>query len=655
MDNGNNFESIRHKIADRLLLAGLIVSVPAAIASGYRITTMGVKTLFIIDILIAFVLTLAYFTRNLTNYRIRMAILLGYVFMLGWVSLNTFGLFGFGLFIMFFTIIITTTFFGLRYGLLLLGLSTLIMVLLSFSIYFQWIHFQWDFNQLSHSPYQWFSRAIFFISFATMAVVTLGMVHKYFERANRELAISEDRFNLALDSVNEVIWEIDMEKKETFVSKKFFEILHFAPSEMAIDFNYWRKLIHEEDISTVNKKIGDHIEGRTPNIQVEYRIKNKWGSWQWILTKGKIISWSPTGKPIRVVGTHTDIGPRKEMERILRESEQRYRMLFMSASDTILLVENDVVIDCNESTFELLGMTREQLIGIHLWNLCPIIQPNGLDTRSGLKRLFDEVKQGESTKNIEWEFERLDGKSIDIMLSINLIMDNDRALYQIILHDVSERKQFEQAKLNAVVETEERERLKLAGDLHDDVGPLLSSLNMYLSLLGRPQTENRVEIIDNMQSILRDTISSVREISTNLSPHALIRYGLAAAINGFLEPSRKLIEINFEENIGEKRFHNVIEITCYRIVKEMLNNTLKYAQANSVNISINSTGNMLFLSYNDNGVGFNFEETVAKQKTGIGLLNILNRLSTMKAIYTIDSKPNQGFHFDMKLRLPECV
>jgi signal transduction histidine kinase len=205
------------------------------------------------------------------------------------------------------------------------------------------------------------------------------------------------------------------------------------------------------------------------------------------------------------------------------------------------------------------------------------------------------------------------------------------------------------------VETEERERLKLAGDLHDDVGPLLSSLNMYLSLLGRPQTENRVEIIDNMQSILRDTIGSVREISTNLSPHALIRYGLAAAINGFLEPSRKLIEINFEENIGEKRFHNVIEITCYRIVKEMLNNTLKYAQANSVNISINSTGNMLFLSYNDNGVGFNFEETVAKQKTGIGLLNILNRLSTMKAIYTIDSKPNQGFHFDMKLRLPECV
>jgi PAS domain S-box-containing protein len=653
--DSNNFESIRHKIADRLLLAGLIVSIPAAIASGYRITTMGVKTLFIVDILIAFILTLAYLTRFRTNFRIRMALLLGYVFMLGWVSLNTFGLFGFGLFIMFFTIIITTTFFGLRYGLLLLGLSTLIILFLSFSIYFQWIHFQWDFNALSHSPYHWFSRGIFFLSFASMAVVTLGMVHKYFEQANRELAISEERFILALDSVNEVIWELDLVKNSTFVSKKFFEILHFAPSEMAIDLNSWIKLVHEDDLPTVNKKIKDHIEGQTQNIQVEYRIRNKWGSWQWILTKGKIVSRSPTGRPERIVGTHTDIGPRKEMERILRESEQRYRMLFMSATDTILLVENDVVIDCNESTFELLGMTREQLIGMHLWNLCPSVQPNGIDTRIGLKQLLDGVTQGESTKDIEWEFERLDGKTIDIMLSINLIMDNDRALYQIILHDVSERKQFEQAKLHAVVETEERERLKLAGDLHDDVGPLLSSLNMYLSLLSRPQTENRIEIIENMQVILRDTIGSVREISTNLSPHTLLRYGLAAAINGFLEPSRKLIEINFDENVGEKRFHKVVEITCYRIVKEMLNNTLKYAQAKNVSIKLHCTETLLLLSYTDNGTGFNFEETMAMHKTGIGLLNILNRLNTLKAIYTIDSKPNEGFHFDMKLRLPECV
>jgi len=104
------FEDIKGKIADKLLLVAFIVSIPAGLVSGIRIFTMGFKILFVIDILMAFILATAYFTRTKSNYSGRITFLIAYVFLMGVVALNTWGLFGFGLFIMFFAIIITTVF-----------------------------------------------------------------------------------------------------------------------------------------------------------------------------------------------------------------------------------------------------------------------------------------------------------------------------------------------------------------------------------------------------------------------------------------------------------------------------------------------------------------------------------------------------------------
>ncbi len=650
MKSQNTFDSIRHAISDKLLLVGLIVSIPAAIASGYRITTMGVKALFLFDILIFFILLAAYITRKKTNYRVRMAFLLGYVFVLGWIALNTWGLWGFGLFIMFFAIITTTTLFGMRYGLALMGLSVFIVVLISLSVHNQWLKFHWDFNTLSHSTFHWLSRAVFFSAFTSMAVVTLGLVHKNFERINKELSASEERYNLALDSVNEAIWELDLNNKSVFVSKKFFEILRFAPEDFAASFCNWKKLIHDEDKDFVETSISEHMEGRSPSISIEYRARNKMGGWQWILTKGKIVARDENGKPTRVLGTHTDITPRKEMEKILRESEQQYRMLFMSANDTILLVENAVIIDANESAFNLLGITRENLIGKPIWNLCPKSQSDGTKSEEGLANLLKDISTDNAIRT-EWEFERLDGRIVDTVISINRIIDADRPIHQVILHDISERRRFEQDKLNAIVEAEERERLKLAGDLHDDVGPLLSSLNMFLSLLHRPQTENREEILNNMEGILKETIRSVREISNNISPHILTKYGLLSAVNAFVESNKNLLEIDFKENIGEIQLPKVVETNCYRIIKELLNNTLKYAQAKKVEITLTFSEKMLYLGYRDDGVGFDLDSILTEGRTGIGLLNILDRVKSLKATYSIYSKAGEGFSLDMRFRI----
>lgn len=91
MDQSNSFETVRYKIVDVMLLVGMIASIPAAIASGCRIITMGVRTLFIIDIIFAIILILSYLTRSRTNYKRRIDLLLIYAFFIGWISLNTWG------------------------------------------------------------------------------------------------------------------------------------------------------------------------------------------------------------------------------------------------------------------------------------------------------------------------------------------------------------------------------------------------------------------------------------------------------------------------------------------------------------------------------------------------------------------------------------
>jgi hypothetical protein len=215
-----NFEHIRQRISDKLLLVATIVSIPAAIFSGYRIFLMGPKLLFFADVSIALILLVTYLARHKINYRFRLVPLIIYIFLIGIIGLGTFGLFGMSTLILFFIIIIVTTLFGMQYGLIALGFSAFTFLSFILGIHFRWISFGFNFNELMYSTYQWISRGIFLLCFSAMAVIALGMVYTNFGKLYETLAFSEARLALALESVDEVVWELDIQKNSTFVSSK---------------------------------------------------------------------------------------------------------------------------------------------------------------------------------------------------------------------------------------------------------------------------------------------------------------------------------------------------------------------------------------------------------------------------------------------------
>jgi signal transduction histidine kinase len=265
---------------------------------------------------------------------------------------------------------------------------------------------------------------------------------------------------------------------------------------------------------------------------------------------------------------------------------------------------------------------------------------------------LDGCKTGEQMMT-EYSIYLADGVKRNLLLVIDWEKDGYGNIISEIstVQDISDRKQFEKKIFETIIETEENERATLAENLHDDVGPLLSSLNMYLSLISRDDCPNRKELMQTMNKILSDTITTVREISNNLSPHVLSNYGLIAALEDCISLKQKLIKIELNHNIEFKRFDSKIETTCYRIVKELINNTLKYAKANHIFISVLLENNMLKLFYRDDGLGFNINETMNQEHKGSGLLNIISRVKTINGNHRIVSNSGEGFLFELYVEL----
>ncbi len=216
------------------------------------------------------------------------------------------------------------------------------------------------------------------------------------------------------------------------------------------------------------------------------------------------------------------------------------------------------------------------------------------------------------------------------------------------------RQKAERRVLNAVIFTEEKERKRFAKDLHDGLGPLLSTAKMSVSAVkGGEINEQFKGIYDNAIQAIEESISSLKDISNNLSPHILSNFGLYKALRSFtkkIEQTGK-IRIDFNSNLKEQRFENNVEVILYRTICELIVNTIKHAKAQKILISLDRVDDMLKLNYLDDGVGFNFNEVFEGKTDGMGLNNIRSRIASLNGSFDVDSWPNEGIIITIQIKL----
>jgi len=217
------------------------------------------------------------------------------------------------------------------------------------------------------------------------------------------------------------------------------------------------------------------------------------------------------------------------------------------------------------------------------------------------------------------------------------------------------RRLTEKMFLNTIIQTEEKERKRFAKDLHDGLGPLLSSVKMSVSSLAQMNHDDATrEIVENTELVINEAIKSLKEISDNLSPHILNNFGLIRALNNFTNKINitKTIRINLNSDLKDERFDSNVEVVLYRVVCELINNTIKHARAKKIDLSLNKENDELLIEYKDDGKGFDVSKVIEQSANmGMGFSNIYSRINSIKGEINIESGQKKGTLVTIKVKM----
>lgn len=349
---------------------------------------------------------------------------------------------------------------------------------------------------------------------------------------------------------------------------------------------------------------------------------------------------------IGIIGTYEDITHVVLSEITLKKTEEKFYNIFKYSKDAIVIFDENLnIIEANDKFLEITEYSLDEIKHIKFEFLFEF------SNREKFKNWIHNIMKDYYSNIFEINIKSKNGKIIPVELNGSLLeIDNKQKYFLSILRDITERKNFENEILNAIIKTEEKEREKFSKNLHDELGPLLSSIKMYINSLNMINEKDKQSyIIQQLNDLIKEAIDTTKDIANDLSPHILKNYGLQAAIESFIKKVEKHVNINFSTNITDNRFNEDVEISIYRIIKELINNTLKHSKANNVEIKLINKKKKIILDYYDNGIGFDKKILKEKIKIGMGISNIISRIKTLNGTYEIITEPEKGFKFIMEI------
>jgi PAS domain S-box-containing protein len=468
--------------------------------------------------------------------------------------------------------------------------------------------------------------------------VTVGRDIQSEREAEIKLKESEEKYRLLIENVPSVFWITDNKGHTNYISHNVKKIYGFSPEEIYKDSKLWLGRVHKRDIEKVKKGF-ESIFTRNQKFDEQYRIKNKKGEWIWIHDTG--IKYIDSEDQELAYGVFSDITKQKKIEIKTKESEIKYRTVFDNANDSIFLMSKNIIVACNLKTLEMFRCKRKDIIGYSPDHFSPEKQPDGRSSREKTIEYTNLVLSGKPQR-FEWEHFRKDNILIFTEVTLNTFSIDKQIYILAVVRDITEIKQKQKETIKAVVAAEEEERIRIARDLHDGVSPILSAVKLLSqSMVNCQDDELQKQYVVKIEESVKEAIISVSEISNKISPHILLNFGVTEAIQNFIDKVSTARKVNFQLKSNlDVRLNESLEITLYRAVIELINNTLKHANATRVDIGLSSKQNIL-LTYIDNGKGFDYDET-KKKKKGMGLLNVKTRIESVNGNYYINSKPGKG-------------
>ncbi|MBF0249752.1 MAG: transporter substrate-binding domain-containing protein [Alphaproteobacteria bacterium] len=269
------------------------------------------------------------------------------------------------------------------------------------------------------------------------------------KRKEAEIEYSRERFDLALKGGNLGSWDVDLVAKETVVNDRYVEMLGYtrADAEPGGVRELWKRCIHPDDRERVHDTGQRYRNGELETYEIEYRAITKSGEERWMVSRGEAVERDADGKPLRMVGTVTDITDRKRAEQAVRDAEERNRLILESAGEGVFGLDVDgITTFVNSAACRMLGFSPEDLVGQPMHDLTHHTYPDGTPYpkhECHMRATFTEGEVRRVTDEVLWRF---DGTSFPVEYTSTPIRKDGELIGAVVtFSDVTERRAAEDA------------------------------------------------------------------------------------------------------------------------------------------------------------------------------------------------------------------
>jgi PAS domain S-box-containing protein len=350
------------------------------------------------------------------------------------------------------------------------------------------------------------------------------------------------------------------------------------------------------------------------------------------------------------------------LDRKYNDSQDKFKTVFEQSSLGQKFINSDLkIVKVNNALVKLLGYSKKELIGMRIMD---IAVPEFKDTWTELQlELWTNKK---SSFSIDTCIFKKDKSIVWCHVTSILLEDNGDTLGYTILENVTSRKEmekaleeanereklFQQQLLEMTLNTQEKERARIADDLHNSLGQILFGVGMSLDNIKLDKSDyhkENIENIKNSKKLLYKCINECRRISHDLMPSVLEDFGLQDAIEGICNQLNEKMQLKCKFRGFHNRLPKYLEIAVFRIIQELAMNLVKHAEATKASLSVGINQEDISVIIEDNGKGF--PNTSVEEGDGIGIRSIKTKLHLLKGELNIDSTPGAGTIINIRLPL----
>lgn len=459
------------------------------------------------------------------------------------------------------------------------------------------------------------------------------------KKIQEKLSYEQRRFEYATSVVSDAIWDANPGEGSVWWSEGLStHYKHDVPSP-ELGYDIWKNNLHSDDKKRVLSTMKHAEESGASEWEQEYKFYRGDGTLATVLDRALLLR-NDSGDIKRIIGAMNDITVEKEAEKDLKRSEQQYRLLYEQSPLPMYIFDKETFefLSVNEALIDLFGYSKKEFSEMRIFDLF-------------LSEEQEQIKQ-EARRNLlssqsefdVWRQKSKDGSMLYCEISGSDIHFKGNQQRLVVALDITEQRKADERAIKAIVEGEERERHRIANELHDGLGQYLSAANMHLNTVYE-DSESLPESIDHPfrtgLQMLEHAISETRSISHNLLPKAIQDYGLKMAVESLVNEiqSTQAVSVHLFQKYDDEDLPGNIQINIFRIVQEALNNALKHSGGSSININIVYSDGEIICAVEDNGKGFN-TRTITNE--GLGLQSMKTRVAAMSGNLDIESKEGKG-------------